>query len=145
MSPTGGEISSNLPHGLYLFAVVRLSHTLSRPLDLVVHAARFRCLRLVFLPLMQRGVPSQLPKVLIPQTLQGIELETQSLLRTLSHQGYLFASCPRMLHGLELFRISAYLQYCRRSSLHRCRARLILPRQYQDGLILLDCPNSITY
>jgi hypothetical protein len=48
---------------LHISMKVGLSHPISGPLDLVSHAARFPCLRLVVRLLTQRGVPSQLPKV----------------------------------------------------------------------------------
>jgi hypothetical protein len=53
-----GDGASTFPHCLFLFAVFRLSHTLSRPLGLVVQAV-FK-----LAPCHPVGLPSQLPKVL---------------------------------------------------------------------------------
>ena len=61
LQPQGGENSSDFP--LIVTYEIRLSHTLSRPVNLVVQAAHFRCLPLVVLKLPQ-GDPSQLSRVL---------------------------------------------------------------------------------
>lgn len=57
----GGNPSSETP--LIVTHEIRLSHPLSRPMNLVVQAAHFRCLPLVVLKLPQ-GDPSQLSRVL---------------------------------------------------------------------------------